>query len=97
LTDPRERKLARCTTCPADYDEDIFEQLRAWRRDQAASEQMPAYCVFTDATLTALAEMRPSDAVALLRVPGIGKVKIDKYGSDVLALVNPERSADGHG
>jgi DNA helicase-2/ATP-dependent DNA helicase PcrA len=97
LTDPRERKLGRCADCPVDYDEGVFEALRTWRRDQAATEQVPAYCVFTDATLTALAEMRPADPAALLRVPGIGKVKVDKYGDDVLALVNVGDAAAGHG
>jgi DNA helicase-2/ATP-dependent DNA helicase PcrA len=42
--------------------------------------------VFTDATLTAIAETLPSDDVALMKVPGVGKVKLDKYGADVIAI-----------
>jgi DNA helicase-2/ATP-dependent DNA helicase PcrA len=86
LTDPRERKLGRCTGCPSSYDEHVFEALREWRRGQAADEKVPAYCVFTDATMTALAEMRPRDVADLVRVPGIGASKLDKYGVDILAL-----------
>jgi DNA helicase-2/ATP-dependent DNA helicase PcrA len=86
LTDPRERKLGRCDGCPSSYDEDVFEALREWRRERAADEKVPAYCVFTDATMTALAELRPRDVAALVRVPGIGAGKVDKYGADILAL-----------
>ena len=86
LTDPRERKLGRCADCPSSYDEDLYEALRAWRKERAAEEKVPAYCVFTDATLTALAELRPVDEAGLVAVPGIGTGKLDKYGDDVLAL-----------
>ncbi len=86
LMQPRERKLGRCAGCPSSYDEELFERLREWRRLQAAEEGVPAYCVFTDATLTALAEMRPRDAAAVARVPGIGSAKLDKYGVIVLDL-----------
>jgi DNA helicase-2/ATP-dependent DNA helicase PcrA len=87
-----ERKVGRCEDCPATYDEELFERLRAWRVARAAEEKVPAYVVFTDLTLQAIAEVRPSDQAGLLRVNGVGPAKIDKYGEDVLALV-----ADGDG
>ena len=86
LTAPRERKLGRCESCPSSYDEALYSSLREWRRQRAATEKVPAYCVFTDATLTALAEMAPTDAGSLSRVPGIGQAKVEKYGDDLLAL-----------
>ncbi|HYO32976.1 MAG TPA: ATP-dependent DNA helicase UvrD2 [Nocardioidaceae bacterium] len=86
LTDARERKLGRCLDCPSSYDESLFDSLREWRREQAALAKVPAYCIFTDATLTALAEMQPSDLAALVRVPGIGRSKADKYGADIVQL-----------
>jgi DNA helicase-2/ATP-dependent DNA helicase PcrA len=86
LTDARERKLGRCADCPSSYDEALYDALRAWRKERAAEEKVPAYCIFTDATLTALAELRPVDVASLIAVPGIGLVKVDKYGEDVLAL-----------
>jgi DNA helicase-2/ATP-dependent DNA helicase PcrA len=82
-----ERKVGRCETCPADYDEELFERLRAWRVARAGEEKVPAYVVFTDLTLQAIAEVRPADLQALLRINGVGKTKIDKYGPDVLELV----------
>jgi DNA helicase-2/ATP-dependent DNA helicase PcrA len=49
--------------------------------------------VFTDATLTAIAEHRPADNAALVGIPGIGARKLDRYGPDVLALVTAEDSS----
>ncbi|MGH3472897.1 MAG: ATP-dependent DNA helicase UvrD2 [Nocardioidaceae bacterium] len=86
LTEPRERKLGRCADCPSSYDEALFDALREWRRERAVEDQVPAYCVFTDATMTALAEMRPRDTDSLVRVPGIGPSKLDKYGPQILQL-----------
>jgi len=93
LSLPRERKLGRCADCPSSYDEELFERLREWRRARAADDGVPAYCVFTDATLTALAEMRPGNAAGLASVPGIGRSKIDKYGDTVLELCAAQSSS----
>ncbi len=95
LLEAQERKLGRCADCPSSYDEQIFEALRDWRRERATAEKMPAYCVFTDATLTALAEMRPGDVAELVRVPGIGRAKLDKYGAEIIALCRPNHPATG--
>jgi DNA helicase-2/ATP-dependent DNA helicase PcrA len=81
-----ERKVGRCADCPATYDEQLFEALREWRVARAQSDQVPAYVVFTDLTLQAIAEVRPADPPALLRISGVGPAKIEKYGDDVLAL-----------
>ena len=97
LTDTKERKLGRCFDCPSTYDERLFEELRAWRRAQAAEERVPAYCVFTDATMTALAEMQPHDAASLVRVPGIGQAKIDKYGDQILRICAGESGVSDAG
>jgi DNA helicase-2/ATP-dependent DNA helicase PcrA len=86
LTDARERKLARCADCPSTYDEALHATLREWRRQRAADEKVPAYCVFTDATLTALAELVPADTASLVRVPGIGPAKAEKYGAELVGL-----------
>ena len=48
---------------------------------------MPAYVVFTDATLVAIAETVPADLRRLAGVPGVGPAKLDKYGEQVLALL----------
>jgi DNA helicase-2/ATP-dependent DNA helicase PcrA len=85
-----ERKVGRCEDCPASYDEELFERLRAWRVARAGEEKVPAYVVFTDLTLQAIAEVKPADTRALLRVSGVGQSKLEKYADDVLALVAGE-------
>ena len=86
LTAPVARKLGRCETCPSAYDEAIFEQLREWRAEQAREQSVPAYVVFTDATLTAMAEVCPTTDTQLLAISGVGRTKLDRYGADVLAI-----------
>ncbi|GAB3928942.1 DNA helicase [Microlunatus endophyticus] len=88
LTDAAERKLGRHEDCPASYDEPTLERLRDWRKLQASQERMPAYVIFTDATLVAIAEARPRSARELIKVPGVGKTKISKYGADLLEVIN---------
>ncbi|HEX2357018.1 MAG TPA: 3'-5' exonuclease, partial [Micromonosporaceae bacterium] len=82
-----DRKLGRCAECPSDLDEDLFERLREWRLRTAAAQKVPAYVVFTDATLTALAERKPARAEDLIAIAGIGPRKLGLYGASVLALV----------
>ena len=80
-------KLRRCDDCPSDVDVELLDRLKEWRSSTAKEQQVPAYVVFTDATLTAIAEHRPSDDAALVAIPGIGARKLDRYGPAVLALV----------
>ena len=82
-----DRKLGRCATCPSDRDDELYERLREWRRLVAAEQQVPAYTVFTDATLAALAERRPTSEAELAAIGGIGPRKLERYGAAVRALV----------
>jgi DNA helicase-2/ATP-dependent DNA helicase PcrA len=88
VSTPAEKKLGRCSDCPASYDEALFERLRDWRRSRATDDEVPAYVVFTDATLQLIAEHKPGDEQALLRISGVGRSKLDKYGDEVLALIS---------
>jgi DNA helicase-2/ATP-dependent DNA helicase PcrA len=69
----------------------VAEALRAWRRKQAEADGVPAYVVFNDRTLAALAERRPRSRGELLTIEGIGPAKLDRYGDELLALL----AADG--
>jgi DNA helicase II / ATP-dependent DNA helicase PcrA len=80
-------KLGRCAGCPSDLDEELLGRLREWRSERARGLKVPAYVVFTDATLMAIAEQRPTDASGLVSISGIGAGKLDKFGAEVLALV----------
>jgi DNA helicase-2/ATP-dependent DNA helicase PcrA len=85
-----ERTVGRCSTCPATYDEATFERLREWRLATARSASVPAYVVFTDATLTAIAEQTPADLTALSSISGVGQRKLDLYAGQVLAVLSGE-------
>ncbi|MGC4111169.1 MAG: 3'-5' exonuclease [Nocardioides sp.] len=87
LATSAEKKRGRCGDCPASYDEELFERLRVWRKERADEESVPAFVVFTDATLQLIAEQRPSTPAALLRISGIGPAKLERYGDGVLALL----------
>jgi DNA helicase-2/ATP-dependent DNA helicase PcrA len=69
------------------HDAVLFDALRDWRLEVARETDKPAYTVLTDATLAAIAEIRPSAIAELARVDGIGPAKIDKYGATILAIV----------
>ena len=87
LASARERNRGYCADCPLPYDEALFESLKQWRKQRADAESVPAFVVFSDATLEALAEVRPGDRKALLRINGIGAAKLERYADDVLAVL----------
>ena len=68
-------------------DDALFQALKDWRRDLARARGVPAYVVFRDVTLLALASVRPTSLSGLLDVSGIGPTKAELYGDDVLELV----------
>ncbi|MFG2244819.1 ATP-dependent DNA helicase UvrD2 [Spirillospora sp. NPDC048823] len=86
LTAAVERKLGRCEDCPSELNEELLIALREWRARVSAEQKVPAYVVFTDATLQAIAERGPESMEDLARIPGVGKVKLDRYGDAVLGL-----------
>ncbi|ADD44033.1 ATP-dependent DNA helicase UvrD2 [Stackebrandtia nassauensis] len=90
LSDGRSRKLGRCEGCPSNMDEELFERLRQWRKETATRAGVPAYVVFTDVTLTAIAERCPKSDSELVSIAGIGARKLEEYGAAVLALVAGE-------
>ena len=87
LDTPAERKLKRCLDCPATYDEAMLDALKAWRLETARAAEVPAYVVFTDATLMAIAEDRPKDLRALSSISGVGESKLERFGEQVLSIV----------
>lgn len=71
----------------AGVDRELFEQLRRLRRKLAQQNSVPAYIVFSDATLRDLARKRPLAPAALLGVSGIGMKKLEQYGEEVLSEI----------
>ncbi|MCE0762277.1 DNA helicase RecQ [Pseudonocardia kujensis] len=91
----RTRRSSRATAPAADLPAaaaPVFERLRAWRAATAKEQGVPAYVIFHDATLRAIAALAPSSPAALGTVSGVGENKLAKYGAGVLAAV---AGADG--
>ena len=73
--------------------ESVFEQLRAWRGATAREQSLPAYTVFQNATLRAIATARPATLAELSEINGVGEAKLAKYGEAVLELLAEVREA----
>ena len=87
LTSAPSIMLRRCETCSVDIDDELLAQLKEWRLKISKEMGVPAYVVFTDNTLIAIAESLPADDAALVAIPGIGARKLEQFGADVLGLV----------
>jgi DNA helicase-2/ATP-dependent DNA helicase PcrA len=74
------------TAAPAD--DTLIEALRVWRRARAAADAVPAYVVAHDTTLAEIAEVRPRTLPALRRVRGMGPAKLERYGAEILDVVD---------
>ena len=88
LVTPSERTIGRCQKCPGEPNEMIFESLRAWRKEKSFEKNVPAYIVFTDATLTAMAELMPRDFDELSAIPGVGPAKLTEFGAELLEIIH---------
>ena len=65
----------------------VFEALRDWRRSEAQAQSVPAYVIFQDRTLAEIAASRPRSLDQLGAIPGVGRTKLDRYGSAVLKVL----------
>jgi ATP-dependent DNA helicase RecQ len=74
-------------SAPVETDDPGFAALRAWRREEAREQGVPAYVIFHDATLAEIAARRPEDLRALRSIPGVGESKLERYGDSVLAAL----------
>jgi len=75
------------TPRPTSSDAALLEALQLWRRERAKQDAVPAYVVAHDTMLATVAAERPDSLAALRRVKGMGPVKLDQYGAEILAIV----------
>jgi DNA helicase-2/ATP-dependent DNA helicase PcrA len=80
-------KSKRGPTAILAADGPLLERLKAWRKERARADGVPAYVVFHDSTLADVAAARPRSASELVAIKGIGPTKVERYGAEVLALV----------
>lgn len=69
-------------------DPELWEALRGWRRQTAARSGIAAYQVLSDADLQGVAEQLPTTLVELRRCRGLGPMKLERYGDELLALLD---------
>jgi ATP-dependent DNA helicase RecQ len=85
---PESKPAVPLPEAPAPSDEEaLFIALKALRRRIADARHLPAYIVFSDATLLAMAERRPRTEDEMLAIPGVGPRKLAAYGQAFLALL----------
>ncbi|MFT0848893.1 ATP-dependent DNA helicase UvrD2 [Actinomycetaceae bacterium L2_0104] len=91
-TSYRQRRALEAEAFEAEHPEDVamLERLMAWRARTAAEMGRPAYTVFHDTTLRAIAIAKPHGLAQLGRIKGIGSTKLASWGEDILALVNQD-------
>jgi ATP-dependent DNA helicase RecQ len=73
----------------------IWDALRAWRLAEARRQELPPYVIFHDSTLSEVARRRPLSLAALAQIPGIGRSKLERYGSAVIEIVAAGTSRSG--
>ena len=67
---------------------DLFNKLKLWRKEKANILGIKPYIIFSDSTLIELANKVPKDKEELLRIRGMGEKKFEKYGDEVLNIIN---------
>jgi ATP-dependent DNA helicase RecQ len=83
----KEKAEKRDVDDDAQVDEGLWQRLRAWRLEQARSQEVPAFVIFHDAPLRRIAALRPADLDELASIKGIGPGKLEKYGQEILDIV----------
>jgi ATP-dependent DNA helicase RecQ len=81
------RSPARAFEDEAGLDSDLLTALRATRRRLAEQQGVPAYVIFNDVSLRALAARKPASEAQLLAIPGIGDHRVERFGAAILEAI----------
>ena len=83
----RQKRVERRAAADDFYDPALLQKLRALRAQIARRQSVPAYVVFTDATLKQISALQPTTPAQLLEVPGVGESKLKRYGELFLEAI----------
>jgi len=86
--DGRRARLARPDLPVPEADNDLVTALKAWRLERARRDGVPAYVVLHDSHIEEIARRAPATLRELASCPGIGPTKLDRYGDEILAIVD---------
>ena len=81
------KRAKRRTSAELDYDNDLFQKLRELRTKLASERGVPPYVVFGDVSLREMAHYYPQSEESLLRINGVGRVKLRDFGDDFLSAI----------
>ena len=81
------RKSADPTLPAGARDAPLLDKLRAWRSTKAREKRVPIFAILSDSTLDELAVRRPTTEVALLKIRGIGQMKVNQFGPELMRLL----------
>ncbi len=88
LEKPRKRKSIRVEETYADVkNPKLIKTLTKWRTTHAKEDGMPAYIILTQKSLLAIADKLPRDRKSLLKIPGLGAAKVERYGAEIIQMV----------
>jgi ATP-dependent DNA helicase RecQ len=73
-------------------DNTLFEALKAYRKEIAQQNKVPAYVIFHDATLNDIAAIKPKNDIELLEIQGMGKVKLERFGEMILKIIEQNKT-----
>lgn len=74
--------------------EKVLEKLMTWRREKVLQAKIPAYCIMKTESLEAIADTMPKSSDELMRLPSIGQKRVEKYGKEIMEIVDSLRSAE---
>ena len=87
-TEVKTRKTAKTNSNVSETDRQLWEALRACRKQLADKQGVPPYVIFHDATLMEMMEYRPATTRELLNINGVGETKLERYGDAFLSIIN---------
>ena len=90
-----EPNLGGSPTAPMEYDEVLFEELRALRRRLADVRDVPAFVIFGDVSLRHMAAAFPRSMEEFSRIHGVGEVKLEQYGPEFLEVIRGYSEVNG--
>lgn len=79
-----------------DMDDELFIKLKSLRYKIASASNVPAFVIFTDATLVDMCRKKPKNDTEMLNVLGVGSVKLSRYGKDFLQVISEHSSSENH-
>ena len=82
-------------TLLSDKDMPLFDTLRSWRSERCKKEGIPPYVICNNKQLAGVVKTCPQSIAALMQIDGIGKVKAEKYGQEILALLKGDNEKTG--